>query len=87
MADDAFTLHIVENFANLLGRIFMMVQKGYKAGDGAFEIDIVFPQRVIGVDEQRLRSVRFCWLRHPEHHKCLVLIGKMRGRRTPRLLC
>jgi len=87
MADDAFTLHIVENLANLLGRIFVMVQKGYKAGYGAFEINIVLPQCVIGVDKQGLRSVRFCWLRHPEHHKCLVLIGKMRGRRTLRLLC
>lgn len=87
MADDAFTLHIVENFANLLGRIFMMVQKGYKTGDGAFEIDIVFPQRVIGVDEQGLRGVQFYWLLHPHHHKCAVLIGKMRGTRTMRLLC
>ena len=58
MADDALTLHIVQNLANLLGRIFMMVQKRYKTGDGALEINIVFPQGVIGVDKQRLRSVR-----------------------------
>src|SRR6266850_3560580 len=82
MADYALTLHIVQNLANLFGRVFVMVQKGYETGNGAFEIDIVFPQCVIGVDEQRLRSFRFCWLRHPEHHKCLVLIGKMPGSRA-----
>ena len=28
-----------------------------KLRDGAFEVDVVFPERVVGIDEQRLRSV------------------------------
>ena len=67
MADYALALHIVQNRANLFGRIFVVVQKGYETSDGAFEIDVVFPQRVIGVDEQGLRAVQFCRLCHPRH--------------------
>ena len=35
--------HIVQNLANLLGRIFVMVQKRDKTAYGAFEINIVLP--------------------------------------------
>src|SRR5437016_14399309 len=66
MADYALTLHIVQNRANLFRRIFVVVQNRYETSDGAFEIDVVFPQRVIGVNEQGLRAVQFCRQCHPE---------------------
>jgi hypothetical protein len=34
-----------------------MVEKGNKFRDRPFEINVVFPERVIGIDEQRLSSV------------------------------
>ena len=33
-----------------------MVQKRDEAGDGALEVDVVFPERVVGVDEEGLRK-------------------------------
>ena len=32
----------------------MVVQEGDEVGDGALEVDVVFPERVVGVDEQVL---------------------------------
>ena len=54
MLHDALPLHIVQNFAHLLRRKFVMIQKRNKAGDGPLEIDVVLPQRVVGVDQESL---------------------------------
>jgi len=51
---DAFALHIVENLAHLLGRKFVVVEKGNKLGDRALKVDVVFPERIVGVDEKGL---------------------------------
>src|SRR5580693_5461581 len=47
MLHHALPLHIVENFAYLLGRKLMMIQKRNEAGNGTFEVDVVFPQRIV----------------------------------------
>src|SRR2546430_16462449 len=52
--DDAFAFNFVQNPPNLLGRIFMMIQKRNEAADGELEINVVFPQVVLGADQQRL---------------------------------
>jgi hypothetical protein len=31
-----------------------MIQKGDEMRDGALEVDVIFPERVVGVDEQGL---------------------------------
>jgi hypothetical protein len=54
MADDAFTLNIIQNLAHLLGRVLVMIQKGNEISDGSLEVNVVFPKRVIGINEQRL---------------------------------
>ncbi len=51
---DAFALHIVEHLAHLLGRELVMIEERDEAGDGALEIDVVLPERVVGVDEEGL---------------------------------
>jgi hypothetical protein len=50
-------LHAVQNFANVLWRIFAMIQKTYEIRDRALEVHVVLPERVIRVDEQRLRAI------------------------------
>lgn len=47
-------LAVVQVFAHLLRSMDTVVQVGDKAGDGPLKVDIVLPQRVIGVEEQRL---------------------------------
>ncbi len=52
--DDAFALDVVEHFAHLLGRELVMIEKRNEARDGALEVDVVLPERVVGVDEEGL---------------------------------
>ncbi len=63
VADDALPLYFIQDFANFGGRIFVMIQERDEIGDGAFEIDVVFPKRVIGIDEQGLAAI-ICFARH-----------------------
>ena len=56
---DAFALDIVEHFAHLLGRELVMIQKRDETGDGALKVDVVFPERVVGVDEKGLGQASF----------------------------
>ncbi len=58
VADNALAFDVVQNLTNLLGRVLMMIQKRNEIRDGALEVDVVFPERVIGVDEQRLWTIR-----------------------------
>src|ERR1700730_9892373 len=50
----AFPLHIIEHLPHLLGRKFMVIQERDKASDSPLKVDVVLPQRVVGVDEKRL---------------------------------
>ena len=51
---NAFALHIVEHFAHLLGRKLVVIEKRNKADDGPLKINVVLPERVVGVDQQGL---------------------------------
>ena len=55
--DDAFALDVVEHFANLFRRELVMIQERNEARDGALEVDVVLPERVVGVDEEGLAPV------------------------------
>src|SRR5580658_10958335 len=56
---NAFPLHVVEHGAHLLGRKLVMIEKGNEARDRPLEINVVFPQRVVGVDEEGLGGQSF----------------------------
>src|SRR5215472_17123250 len=72
--DDAFAFDIVEHCANLLGCELVVVQEFDEAGDGTLEVDVVLPERVVGVDEERFGrkflshfavSLSFCQVHSP----------------------
>src|SRR5579872_4927104 len=54
VSDDALALNVIEDFANLFGLKLVMIQERDEARDGALEIDVVLPQRIVGVDEESL---------------------------------
>ena len=56
MLDDAFAFDFVQDVPDLGGRVLMMVQERDKVGDGALKVNVVFPERVVGVDQQVLRQ-------------------------------
>jgi hypothetical protein len=53
---DRFPLDFVQAFANLLGRELAVIEERDEVSDRALEINVVLPERVIRVDEQRLRG-------------------------------
>lgn len=48
-------LDFIQPFPNLLSRELSMIEERDEIGDRTFEVDVVLPKRVIGIDEQRLR--------------------------------
>ena len=64
VGENAFALHVVQHFAHLLWGILVMLQKRNKLRNGTLEVNVVFPERVIGIDEQRLRAVRLAYVQH-----------------------
>ena len=51
---NAFALHIVQHFAHLLGRKLVVIEKRNETRDGALEVNVVLPERIVGVDQQGL---------------------------------
>ena len=47
-------LDLVEVAADLFGGVDAVIEVGDEAGNGALEVDVVFPEGVVGVDEQGL---------------------------------
>ena len=54
VGEDGCVLDPVEVAADLFGGVDAVIEVGDEAGDGALEVDVVFPERVVGVDEQGL---------------------------------
>ena len=48
------TLHLIEALPYLFRSEFVVIQERNEVGDGPLEVDIVLPERVIGIDKQRL---------------------------------
>jgi hypothetical protein len=63
VTDNALALNVVQNLSHLVRRVLLMIQKRNEIRNRAFEINVVFPKSVIGIDEQRLR-VRIKLLGH-----------------------
>ena len=57
--DDAFALDIIEDFANMIGSELVVIEEFDEASDGALEVDVVLPERVVGVDEESLGHASF----------------------------
>ena len=47
---DGFALDGVESLADFGGRVFVMIEEGDEGGGCALEVDVVFPEGVVGVD-------------------------------------
>jgi hypothetical protein len=58
MADNALAFHIVQDLASLRGRIVLVIQEGNEINNSPLELNVVFPKRVIGVEEKALRIIR-----------------------------
>src|SRR5580658_9155220 len=52
--DDALALHVIEHLAHLLRREFVVVEKRNEAGDCPLKINIIFPKRIVRVDQKCL---------------------------------
>ena len=44
----------VEGVADFGGGVLVVIEIADEGGDGAFEVDVVFPEGVVGVDEEGL---------------------------------
>jgi hypothetical protein len=51
---DGGVLDLIEMASHLFSGMDAVVEVGDEAGDGALEVDVVLPERVVGVDEQGL---------------------------------
>ena len=54
MLQDIFFLDRKQHVTHLLRRVMLVVEKADEVADGALKVDIVFPKRIVGVDQQRL---------------------------------
>jgi hypothetical protein len=59
---DAFPLHIVKHFPNLLRRKFVVIEKRDEPGNCSLKVNVVFPKSIVGVDEKSLRK-QYLWLK------------------------
>ena len=48
---NVFALHVVQHLAHLVGRVLMMIEERNEVGDRPLEVNIVLPERVVGVDQ------------------------------------
>src|SRR5207253_10023089 len=53
MLEDALTLDVVQDCKYLLRRILVMIQERDEVRDRPLEVDIVLPERVVGINEDR----------------------------------
>ncbi len=63
-----------------------MVQKRNEVRDGALEIDVVFPERVVGIDQQGLRAISNGLRRHSLHDNARLAKVQLRTSTTSLLL-
>ena len=57
VADDGLALHLVQHLAHLLRSVLVVIQKRNKVSDGALKVNIVFPECIVGIDQQGLRAI------------------------------
>ena len=56
MGADGGVLDAVEVPAHLFGGVDAVVEVGDETGDGTLEVDVVFPEGIVSVDEQGLST-------------------------------
>ena len=57
--EDGLPLNGVQRLAHIGGRVLVVIKVADECGDCALEVNIVLPQRIVGVNEQRLTSGKF----------------------------
>ena len=57
VGDDGFAFHLVQHFAHLLGAVLVVIQERDEVCDGALKVDVIFPKRIVGIDEQGLCAI------------------------------
>ena len=71
MGADCGVLDVIEVLADFLGCVDAVIEVGDEAGDGSLEVDVVFPESVVGVNKQGLGSpeagLEFGWLGIEDH--------------------
>lgn len=62
MKKNRLTFHSVQCLAHLSRSVLVVIKVANECCNGALKVDVVFPQGVVGVDEQRLagRELGFC---------------------------
>jgi hypothetical protein len=55
---NVLSLDLVQDFAYLLRRVLVMVEKRDEVRNGTLEIDVIFPERVVSVDQESLLKYR-----------------------------
>src|SRR5262245_17239738 len=51
---NGFAFYLIQKQADLVGSHLLMVEPAHELRDGSLEVDVVLPQRVVGIDEQSL---------------------------------
>jgi hypothetical protein len=54
VAHNAITLYVVEHATDLFWGMFLMIKERNELCDCTLKVDIVFPERIVGVDEESL---------------------------------
>src|SRR6476469_9075748 len=55
--DDAVAFDVVQHAAHLLRRVVLVVQELDEVGDGTLEVDVVFPERIVSINQQVLCAI------------------------------
>jgi hypothetical protein len=52
--EDGFAFDSIQSLSDFSGRVLVVIEIADEGRDGALEVDVVFPEGVVGVDEERL---------------------------------
>ena len=57
VGQDVRPFHVVQNERTSAGEYSLWFEERDEISDRALEVDVVFPQRIVGIDKQRLRAI------------------------------
>ena len=55
-----FAFDCVQSMTDFGRGVFVVIQVADECGDGALEIDVILPERVVSIDEERLARLENC---------------------------
>jgi hypothetical protein len=54
VGEDGFAFNLIKSLTDLSRSVFAMIEKTDEGGNGALEVDVVFPEGVVGIDQEGL---------------------------------